>query len=141
MNDAIEGEVISAKLYQLENLLKEIFARVKEHPEQRPEMRRFMEYYLPTTLKLVAAYEEFDRVSVPGEDILSSKQEIEKTLDTINMAFEELLNKLFRARVYDVTTDAQVLKTMLAREGLTREPVFAGRTVKKEPKTMEMELK
>ena len=125
LNDLIEGEEISAKLFHLENVLKEIFEQLKEHPEQMPEMHKFMEYYLPTTLKLVTAYEEFDRVSVAGEDMLASKREIEKTLDTINMAFEELLNKLFRARVYDVTTDAQVLKTMLAREGLTREPVFA----------------
>ena len=127
LNDLIEGEVISAKLFHLENILKEIFEQLKEHPEQMPEMHKFMEYYLPTTLKLVTAYEEFDRVSVPGEDILASKREIEKTLDTINMAFEELLNKLFRSRVFDVTTDAQVLKTMLAREGLTKEPVFVGR--------------
>lgn len=141
LNDAIEGEGISAKLFHLENLLKEIFEQVEEHPEQMPEMHKFMEYYLPTTLKLVTAYEEFDRVSVPGEDILASKKEIEKTLDTINMAFEELLNKLFRSRVYDVTTDAQVLKTMLAREGLTKEAVFAGRTVMNEPDTMKKELK
>ncbi len=127
LNDLIEGEVVSEKLYRLENVLREIFAQLKKYPEQIPEMHKFMEYYLPTTLKLVAAYEEFDRVSVPGEDILSSKKEIEKTLDTINAAFEELLNKLFRSKVYDVTTDAQVLKTMLAREGLTKEPVFTGR--------------
>lgn len=118
MNDAIEGEVISAKLYKLENLLKEIFARVQEHPEQMPQMRKFMNYYLPTTLKLVEAYAEFDEVSVPGEDITSAKAEIEKTLDTINQAFAELLNKLFRESVYDVTADAQVLQTMLANEGL-----------------------
>ncbi len=131
LNDLIEGEAVSAKLFRLENILKEIFEQLKEHPEQQPEMHKFMEYYLPTTLKLVTAYEEFDKVSVPGEDILASKGEIEKTLDTINMAFEELLNKLFRDRVYDVTTDAQVLKTMLAREGLTRESVFAERKEEK----------
>lgn len=128
LNDAIEGEVISQKLFKLENLLKEIFEQIKVHPEQMPEMHKFMDYYLPTTLKLVTAYEEFDRVSVPGEDILSAKAEIEKTLDTINMAFAELLNKLFRDRAFDAATDAQVLKTMLAREGLTSEPVFAKRT-------------
>ena len=127
LNDAIEGEVISQKLFKLENLLKEIFDQVKVHPEQMDEMHKFMEYYLPTTLKLVTAYEEFDRVSVPGEDILSAKAEIEKTLDTINMAFAELLNKLFRDRAFDVTTDAQVLKTMLSKEGLTREPAFVKR--------------
>lgn len=124
MNDAIEGEVISAKLFQLENLLKEIFDRLKEHPEQMSQMHKFMNYYLPTTLKLVEAYAEFDSVSVPGEDIVSAKAEIEKTLDTINQAFVELLNKMFRDSVYDVTTDAQVLQTMLAKEGLTREKEF-----------------
>lgn len=121
LNDAIEGEVISQKLFKLEDLLKEIFEQIEDHPEQVSEMHKFMDYYLPTTLKLVQAYEEFDHVSVPGEDILSAKTEIEKTLDTINMAFAELLNKLFRDRAFDATTDAQVLKTMLAREGLTKE--------------------
>lgn len=124
MNDNIEGEVISAKLFQLENLLKEIFDRVREHPEQMPQMQKFMNYYLPTTLKLVEAYEEFDKVSAPGADIIEAKGEIEKTLDTINQAFVELLNKLFRESVFDVTTDAQVLKTMLAKEGLAKDPIL-----------------
>lgn len=123
MNDAIEGEVISAKLYRLEDLLKEIFDKVREYPDQMSQMHRLMDYYLPTTLKLVEAYREFDQVSVPGEDILSAKAQIEKTLDTINAAFTELLNNLFRSRVYDVTTDAQVLETMLAQEGLTKESI------------------
>lgn len=123
MNDAIEGEVISNKLYQLENLLKEIFDKVREYPDQMSQMHKLMDYYLPTTLKLVEAYKEFDGVSVPGEDILSAKAQIEKTLDTINAAFTELLNNLFRNRVYDVTTDAQVLETMLAQEGLTKESI------------------
>ncbi len=123
MNDAIEGEVISSKLYRLENLLKEIFDKVREYPDQMSQMHKLMDYYLPTTLKLVEAYREFDGVSVPGEDILSAKAQIEKTLDTINAAFTELLNNLFRNRVYDVTTDAQVLETMLAQEGLTKESI------------------
>ena len=139
LNDAIEGEVISQKLFKLENLLKEIFEQVKEHPEQMPEMHKFMDYYLPTTLKLVKAYEEFDHVSVQGEDIRAAKCEIEKTLDTINMAFAELLNKLFRDRAFDATTDAQVLKTMLAKEGLTREPIFANKDDIEETKSMQMQ--
>jgi len=121
MNDDIEGEVISAKLYQLENLLKQIFDRVKEHPEQMPQMQKFMSYYLPTTLKIVSAYADFDDIVSPGEDIRTAKNEIEKTLDTINAAFSELLNNLLRDTAFDVTTDAQVLSAMLAREGLTRE--------------------
>ena len=125
MNDNIPGEEISAKLFRLENLLKEIFDGLKEHPEQMPQMKKFMNYYLPTTLKLVGAYEEFDDLSSQSAEILEAKAEIEKTLDTINSAFEELLNRMFRETAYDVTTDAQVLQTMLAKEGLAGQSVFA----------------
>ena len=121
LNDKIPGEVISGKLSRLEGLLKDIFDSVREHPEQMHRMHKLMDYYLPTTLKLVEAYEEFDRVSTPGEEIASAKSEIENTLDTINQAFTELLNNLFQDAVFDATTDAQVLKTMLAREGLTND--------------------
>ena len=71
------------------------------------------------------SYEEFDRVSSPGPDIVKAKAEIENTLDTINAAFRELLNTLFQNAVFDATTDAQVLKSMLAREGLMKEMAFA----------------
>ena len=121
MNNNIPGEVISRKLFRLQHLLKEIFDSLKEHPEQVPQMKKFMNYYLPTTIKLVDAYEEFDSLSVQGEDIQEAKAEIEKTLDTINDAFGELLNKIFREAAYDVTADAQVLQAMLAKEGLSGE--------------------
>lgn len=121
MNDVIPGEGISAKLYQLENLLKEIFQRIQKVPGQMNRMHKVMNYYLPTTLKLVEAYHEFDIISTPNEEILSAKKEIEETLDTINEAFVELLNSLFQDKVMDITTDAQVLQTMLANEGLTRD--------------------
>ncbi|MCI9338193.1 MAG: hypothetical protein HFH93_11780 [Lachnospiraceae bacterium] len=125
LNDRIPGEVISSKLFCLENLLKDIFESVRTHPEQMPRMHKLMNYYLPTTLKLVESYEEFDRVSSPGPDIVKAKSEIENTLDTINAAFRELLNTLFQDAVFDATTDAQVLKSMLAREGLMKEMAFA----------------
>ncbi len=124
MNDNIPGEEISLKLFRLENLLRDIFDRLKEHPEQREKMKKFMDYYLPVTLKLVGAYEEFDSLSVQGDDIVEAKNEIEKTLDTINNAFGELLERLFRDTAFDVTTDAQVLQTMLAKDGLTKTSQF-----------------
>lgn len=119
LNDRIEGETISGKLYRLENLLKEIFDRVQEHPEQMHRMHKLMEYYLPTMLKLVEQYAEFDQISSPGQDILEAKTEIERTLDMINQAFVTLLNNLFRDAAFDASADAQVLQTMLAKEGLT----------------------
>lgn len=125
LNDRISGDGICARLFCLENLLKDIFDSIKERPEQMHRMHKLMDYYLPTTLKLVEAYAEFDQVSAPGEEITGAKAEIENTLDIINQAFTELLNNLFQDAVFDATTDAQVLKTMLAREGLTREMEFA----------------
>lgn len=120
MNDLIEGEIISQKLYRMEQLLYEIFERVEEDPTQMPRMHKLMNYYLPTTIKLLQTYEEFDNISSPNAEIIAAKQEIEKTVDTINEAFTELLNKLFQSTVFDVTADAQVLQTMLAKEGLTK---------------------
>lgn len=129
LNVEIEGEVISTKLFRLENLLKEIFERVSKHPQQIPKMQKFMDYYLPTTMKLVQAYSDFGKVSEPGDDILSAKSEIEKTLDTINQAFGEFLNTLYRDTVFDITTDAKVLQSMLAREGLTEDMKTAATTI------------
>lgn len=92
---------------------------MQEHPEQMHRMHKLMDYYLPTMLKLVEQYAEFDEISSPGEDILDAKKEIEKTLDMINQAFVTLLNNLFRDAAFDASADAQVLQTMLAKEGLT----------------------
>lgn len=118
LNDIIPGEVVSEKLFRLEGLLEEIFTRVKEHPEQMSKMHELMDYYLPTVIKIVGAYSEYDDVSEPGPDIVKAKQDIENTLDTINDALCKLLNNLFKDSVWDVTTDAQVLKTVLAQRGL-----------------------
>lgn len=120
LNDLIPGEVISEKMDRMENLLKEIFNRLEEDPTQMSQMHKLMNYYLPTTIKLLQSYSEFDDISTPGTDVIKAKAEIEKTVDIINEAFAELLNKLFQATVFDVTTDAQVLQTMLAKEGLTK---------------------
>lgn len=124
LNDAIPGEVISDKLYRLERVITEIFDALKRNPDKKPQMRKFMDYYLPTTLKLVQTYADFDEVQIQGDNILNAKQEIEKTLDTINQAFEKLLDDLFMDAAFDATTDAQVLQTLLAQEGLTEDENF-----------------
>ena len=120
LNDLIEDEIVSEKLYHMEDLLKEIFKRLEDDPEQMPKTRKLMNYYLPTTIKLLQAYSEFDDVSAPNQDITCAKAEIEKTIDVINEAFTELLNKLFQQSDFDAATDAQVLQTMLAKEGMTK---------------------
>lgn len=118
-NDAIPGVEISNKMYHLENVIRRIFKRVEQHPELIEDLHKFMDYYLPTTVKLLQAYEELDKQDVEGDNIKTAKKEIENTLDTINQAFENLLDSFFRDTAWDVSTDISVLKTMLAQEGLT----------------------
>lgn len=120
-NAAIPGEEISAKISRMEVLVDRIFDRVEQNPESVTDIRRLMEYYLPTTVKLLEAYEELDATPVQGENIISSKKEIEKTLDTLNIAFEKLLDSLFQDTAWDVASDISVLNTMLAQEGLTKD--------------------
>lgn len=120
-NDAIPGEVISAKISRMELLVDRIFERVEQNPDSVNDMRRMMDYYLPTTMKLLEAYEELDAQPVQGENIISSKKEIEDTIDTLNIAFEKLLDSLFQDTAWDVSSDISVLHTMLAQEGLTED--------------------
>ena len=120
-NDAIPGEVISAKISRMELLVDRIFDRVEQNPDSVNDMRRMMDYYLPTTMKLLEAYEELDAQPVQGENIISSKKEIEDTIDTLNIAFEKLLDSLFQDTAWDVSSDISVLHTMLAQECLTED--------------------
>ena len=118
-NDAIPGIEISEKMSRLELIVSRLFAQVEKNPSVASEMHQFMTYYLPTTEKLLDAYRELDVQPVQGQNIIETKKEIEVTLDTLNQAFEKLLDNFYRDMAWDVTTDISVLNTMLAKEGLT----------------------
>lgn len=118
-NDAIPGQEVSDKIARMETLVRRIFDRAQSHPEVVPELKKLMDYYLPMTVKLLRAYADMDSQPVQGENIQSAKREIEQTLDTLNAAFEKLLDSIFKATALDVSTDISVLNTLLAQEGLT----------------------
>lgn len=117
-NDDIPGEEISEKIYRIEILVDRIFDRVEQNPKCVSDIRKLMDYYLPTTIKLLEAYAQMDAQPVGGENIQTAKREIEATLDTLNVAFEKLLDDLFQDTAWDVSSDISVLNTMLAQEGL-----------------------
>jgi 5-bromo-4-chloroindolyl phosphate hydrolysis protein len=119
-NIAIEGAVISEKLDRLEKVISKIFEFIEENPDGLPEIRKFMGYYLPMTLKLVSVYQDLDAEPIQGTNIMATKKEIEDTLDTISHAFENLLDSFYEDTAMDVSTDISVLNTMLAQEGLTK---------------------
>lgn len=117
-NEALPGQDISDKLSRLETVIVKIFSYVEQRPAKLPEIRRFMNYYLPTTIKLVDSYCEFEHQPVQVNSIIAAKQEISETLTTINEAFETLLDSLYQDDAIDVSTDISALKTILTQEGL-----------------------
>lgn len=119
VNDTIQKEEISTKLHRLENISSQIFNYVGNNPKKLPEVNKLTNHYLPITLKLVNAYKELNDQPVQGDNIKNAKNEIEKTIDTINIAFEKLLDDLFGEVALDISTDISVLETLFTQEGLT----------------------
>lgn len=119
-NKEIDDAVISEKLDRIEHVVGSILERVTEHPETAPQLDRMMDYYLPTTVKLLEAYRTLDEAAVETTSVADSKREIASTLDMLREAFEKLLDTLFRDVAWDVSTDISVLRTMLAQDGLTK---------------------
>jgi 5-bromo-4-chloroindolyl phosphate hydrolysis protein len=118
-NDAIPGEEFSTKLATLEDTVARIFLYVERYPEKLPDTRKFMNHYLPTTLKLVEKYHQYDGMDFEPQNVKQAKTEIERSMDTINTAFNNLLESLFARDTLDVATDIDVLEKMLEQEGLT----------------------
>ena len=118
-NDAIPGQEISEKLDKLESVTAKVFWYVEQHPEKLSDIQNFMSYYLPTTLKLVNAYREFGEKTEQSQEIQYAQSEILHILDTINLAFANLLNSLYEEDILDITTDISTLEKVLAQDGLT----------------------
>ena len=124
VNDAIPDEEMSDKISRLEAVSAKIFEQAKSAPDKLPQMRKFMDYYLPTSLKLLNTYAELDNQGVEGENISESKRRIEQTMDTLVKAFENQLDRLFASDALDVSTDIDVMQNMLRADGLTDDTPF-----------------
>lgn len=121
-NDAIAGEEISRTLDQIERLVRAILDTAAERPDTTGDLDQLMDYYLPTTVKLLDAYRELDAQPVQTDNVCRSKREIEGALRSLNTAFEKMLDSLFRDKAIDVSSDISVLHTVLAQEGLVDNP-------------------
>ena len=114
-------EDISMELDKLGNISEQILNQVEKNPEKAQEVNKFIDHYLPITIKLINSYEELNNQVIQGDNIKNAKIEIEKTIDLINKAFENLLDDLFEDVVLDISTDISVLKTLFKQEGLGEE--------------------
>lgn len=140
LDENIEDEKISQAIRKLEQTSQAIFQQVREAPEKLPQIRKFMDYYLPTTLKLLNAYDRMSSVGVGGENIDSTKERVEAIMDTIVAAFDKQLDGLFGAEALDVSADITVLETMLAREGLAGDQMKAETTKNADGTDIKLEL-
>ena len=114
-------EDISMELDKLGNISEQILNQVEKNPEKAQEVNKFIDHYLPITIKLINSYEELNNQVIQGDNIKNAKIEIEKSIDLINKAFENLLDDLFEDVVLDISTDISVLKTLFKQEGLGEE--------------------
>lgn len=118
LNDSIEGPRISAQISRLEATTGKIIDAVVESPAKLPQIRKFMNYYLPTTLKLLNAYDRMDATGASGANIDGTKGKIEEMLDTICTAFSRQLDALYGEEALDISAEITVMEQMLAQEGL-----------------------
>ncbi len=118
LNDSIRDEKISEQISHLEATTGKIVDTVVDKPAKLPQLRRFMNYYLPTPLKLLNAYDRMDATGVSGTNIDGTKGKIEDMMDTICKAFDRQLDSLYGEEALDISTDITVMENMLAQEGL-----------------------
>lgn len=119
LNDAIPDEKISAQIDHLEEATGKIIDHVIANPAKKPQISRFLDYFLPTTIKLLNAYDRMDSTGISGSNIDATKQKVEKMLDTLCTAFDKQLDALFGDDALDISTDITVMENLLAQEGLS----------------------
>lgn len=139
LDNNIADPGVSAGIVRLSQVSEKIFQAVREDPDKLPQIRKFMNYYLPTTLKLLNTYDRMSGAGVSGENIDGTKEKVEDMLKTIVRAFEKQLDALYGADALDVSTDIQVMETLLAREGLT-EPEMKADPVQEDGTDIRLEL-
>ena len=125
LNDEIPDERISALIDLIERLTAQIFDCVRKNPKKLSQIRQFLNYYLPTTIKLMEQYVTLQNQSLKTENITEGMQKIEDLLDKVIIAFQRQLDALFEADVVDITADIRVMEQMMASEGLTNKKDFA----------------
>ena len=127
LNDAIADEKISQQIDRMEKTTQAIFTHVAEHPQKLPQIRRFLNYYLPTTLKLLNAYDRMDSAGVAGANIDGTMGKIESMLDTVTAAYDKQLDALFADEALDISVEITVMEQMLCQEGLSGQNQMGGR--------------
>ena len=115
-NDRIDDAALSAKIDRLEQVTGRIFRFIEANPTSADKANTFLNYYLPTTQKLLDSYADFEEAGISGENLDKAKERIEQTMDSIIAGFEHQLDELYRETAMDIDSDIRVMETMLRRD-------------------------
>lgn len=118
-NDIIKDKIISQKLNRMENVVSMIFHEVDVNPQNADKLGMFMNYYLPTTEKLLEAYIEIDEKQIKGKSLEKTKKDIEGAIDKIIDSFEGLLDKFYHEKEMDIATDISAMEILMKQDGLS----------------------
>lgn len=124
LNAQIPDEAVSEKLERIESLAGKILDQTQKDTAMIKQTRQFLNYYLPTTVKLLQQYVELQKQGVSGGNIEAGMAKIEGLLDTVAVAFQKQLDSLFASQVVDIAADIQVMENMMSSQGLTNEKDF-----------------
>ena len=116
---SIKDPEVRQKINEIMRITDKITQDAITDPSDIPQIRKFMNYYLPTTIKLLNAYDRMSAAGVEGENIDKSMKNINEMLDAAIVAYRKRLDSLFENQALDIETDIEVMNTMLAREGLS----------------------
>ena len=119
LRSTLPNKALHPKTDELVEVTDKIFKDVIEDPDDFPQVKRFANYYLPTTIKLLNAYGRMYSQEIKGENISGTIGRTEAILDTTIAAYKKQLDSLFANQALDIETDIAVLEGMLKKEGLT----------------------
>lgn len=118
LRSSIPEPRVQEKIDLLMDVSHKIVQDAIEDPSDVPQIKKFLGYYLPTTIKLLNAYDRMGAQGISGDNLSGSMHSIEEMLDTAIAAYKKQLDSLFADQAMDIETDIEVMNRMLAREGL-----------------------
>lgn len=116
---SIQNVEVKKKIRDIMEISDKIIQDAISDPGDVPQIKKFLDYYLPTTIKLLNAYDRMGAQGIEGDNISGTMTSIEGMLDTAITAYKKLLDSLFANQAMDIETDIEVMNTLLKREGLS----------------------
>ena len=124
-NIIIYDETLTAQMNTLTDKCQQIFRTVSEEPAKAPQVRKFMNYYLPTTLKVLANYRLMQVRGVSWEEMSQARESAIRCMNMVLTACQKQIDALHKENMLDISTDIDVMEQMLKRDGYVENEILA----------------